>query len=149
MMRVALFGLSHVALMIGRACSLKDRPPIGIYDPDPAHGLKASLFLGVSALAGPELVAARKPDLLVCSIPWEGELNGCLLLNLHNREERSSEGKESVCWVTPSIPNQGIPDTITSVLPPISFRLEGENEPVVRAQEFLTGLSPKFSAETA
>lgn len=149
MMRVALFGLSHVALMIGRACSLKDRPPVGIYDPDSAQALKASLFLGVSALSSPELVTAQKPDLLVCSIPWEGELNGCLLLNLHNREEKSPEGNDRVCWATPSIPHQGIPETITSVLPPILFQLEGETEPVARVQEFLTGLSPKFSAKTA
>ena len=58
----AIFGATPLSLLLGRACGLMDRLPIGIYDTDPQSALNGALHLGVSAFEDPlRLHSAQSP----------------------------------------------------------------------------------------
>ncbi len=147
--KILLYGLNEMALVLGRACSLSDNPVVGIYHPDPSLALKASLFLGVSALTEKEQALATKPDLVICAQPPEEVtcklLSGATVLNLYGRPDNLPE---NTCRLE-SDPALGatIPDTITSAIPNLCLKIHGA--PAVREKwrVFLQSLNAPFSVE--
>lgn len=148
---IGIFGVTPLTLILGRACCLNDRPPVGLYDPDEQNALRGALFLGVAARQKPSqldppeaplqvaLVGSReglsdlgqlrpRKDLLVLTLgPWEAEgFSTCFA------ERPESEGELPI-------------DTIAASVPSLAFKLHGPPEQTKRARDFLRTLSPDFN----
>lgn len=64
----AIFGVTPLSLLFGRACGLLDRLPIGIYDVDPQSALSGALHLGVSAFDEPQRLHSPQSPLQLAII---------------------------------------------------------------------------------
>jgi hypothetical protein len=142
-LKIALHGVDHLALIIGRACSLKDNPVLGIYDPDPQKALRGALFLGVSALASANQLLAQNPDILVCCTPLADNSpvpEGLgLVINLYS--QIADSGDRHRCWARQLTQlSDGIPDQITSELPALLFELTGHDESCHATADYLEEL---------
>lgn len=135
-----------MALVLGRACSLSDNPVVGIYHHDPAEALKASLFLGVSALTEKEQALATKPDLVLCA--HSSDESTCQLLSdstVLNLFEKPESLPGNTCWLESDLDlGTDIPDTITSALPQLSLTVHGEQEAREKCRVFLESLNAPF-----
>ena len=147
---VGIIGVTPLTLVLGRACCLNDRPPVGLYDPDEQNALRGALFLGVSARQKPSqldppeaplqvaLVGSReglwalgqlrpRKDLLVLTLgPWEAEGFFTCFAELEN------EGELPI-------------DAIAASLPSLTFKLHGPPEQTKKARDYLRTLSLEFN----
>lgn len=137
--KVALFGVSHQALHIGRACALKDNPVVGVYDPNLEVALKGALFLGTSAQPDFESLISLTPDILLCSAAPPENADSSLVLHLYE-PVGTLDGNNCRLVSIPPL-ELGLPTEITSELPPITLTLDGEAETTNRAKSFLQSLS--------
>lgn len=145
--KIALYGVSRIALYLGRACALRDNPLVGIYHPNPQEGLKAGLFLGVSALHSAEQLARQNPDVVICSERMEPDTSAqfanslVLFINL----ERDDTESLNECRVDfESSEKDETPLKIISELPALTYRLDGSPWSEKKALEFFKGLSTQL-----
>lgn len=151
--RIAIFGVTPLTLLLGRACCLADNPPVGIYDTNEAPALEGALFLGISArkeanqlnplsspleiaiVGGPTSESALrelepKDKLLAISlVPLEGPIDGLAL-----------------CYATPlnTSDTELNSESISANIPELIFRLQGDHKTRLRAYEFLSSLTPNI-----
>jgi hypothetical protein len=135
---VALFGATTLSLLLGRACCLADRPPVGLYDPDWQSALRGALYLGVSAREKP---AQLCPFEIAIVGHQEGldALRGLshqpsLVLSLFQGRPHSDP---NLCQAITDSPLAD--SSIAAEIPDLTFRLEGPAKG--RAQAFLESLS--------
>ena len=149
--RTAIFGVTPLSLVLGRACCLSDRPPVGLYDPDGERALRGSLFLGVSALQKPSQLDPPEAPLEVALVGTEDGLAGLrqlipredllvLTLGPWNAEDFST------CYAERAQSSEEfLIDTITASIPSLTFQLHGLPDQRERARVYLRTLSPGFN----
>ena len=144
--KVSLFGVSRNALLLGRACALRDNPILGIYDPDPQRALQGALFLGVSARHTSQALFADGPDVVLCSLPPSQVSSGALLIRLGAQPD--SPLGPNVCWADAGPTEDSIPQEISNELPTLRLSLQGSDEAVERARRFLHSLSANIECRS-
>lgn len=136
---VALLGVTPITLILGRALALRDNPALGIYDPDPQEGLKASLFLGISAFTTTQQLLQSHPDLLVSSLDLESDFSpGTPVLQF----DGLSSARPDTCWIEVEQPDR--PTEISNALPPLEFKATGPDPTVAEVEAWLRSLSTLF-----
>ncbi|MCA9776410.1 MAG: hypothetical protein KC800_06830 [Candidatus Eremiobacteraeota bacterium] len=137
--KVSLFGVSRIALFLGRACALKDSPVLGIYDPDSQSSLRAALYLGVSARATTESFLKDEPSIVLSSLENVASLPPEPLIICLSEAPGNSE-RPNLCWAVCDRSEDAMPEQISSESPPLAFRLHGNPEAVRRARSFFEQL---------
>jgi hypothetical protein len=142
-LKVSLFGVSRNALLLGRACALKDNPILGVYDPDPQRALQAALFLGVSARRTQDALFSDGPNVVLCSQTLSDAPSDVLLIRLGETEEGPMP--PNLCWVNAGPSEGDIPEQISNELPVLELSLSGSAGAVAQAKEFLQSLSANIT----
>lgn len=142
--RVALIGVAHSTLLVGRALALAEIPVVGIYDPDPAKALQAALFLGISGQTDIHALLLAEPTILICTQAPPAQVPDSveLCLDLAHVLPTLSARDCRVEFAEP-LPEQ-LPTAITSALPRLTLTLLGAPVAQSKAKQFLTGLSSDF-----
>lgn len=149
----ALFGVTPSSLILGRACCLDDRPPVGLYDPDGQNALEGALFLGISARKDPDQLNPPDAPLRVIIVGHPEALQGVqqltprgstvLVLTLFTGP--LTMGPEVLhCQAVPVTESEGTSLAITAALPTITFKLAGSAAGRREGAAFLRSLSPGF-----
>lgn len=153
--RTALFGVSPLSLLLGRACCLRDRQPVGLYDPDPEKALRGALFLGISARREPDQLNPFENPLEVAIVAHAAAVQGLARLTPHRGLLAISLGPEvparsglRVCRALTPDHGEIAEDVISASIPDLLFRLEGSPETQKEAREFLQDLSSHFRFES-
>ena len=134
-LQVSLYGVSRIALFLGRACALKDRPILGLYDSDAQKALRAALYLGVSARGTLESFLKDGPSVIISSLPDISSLpSEALLIQLV--EVAGDYAGPNLCWAVCDRSEDEIPEQISSESPPLQFKLDGAPEAVRLTSEF-------------
>ncbi len=137
---VALLGVTPISLILGRALSLQDNPALGVHDPDAQEGLKASLFLGISAWSTSDQLLEKSPDLILSSLNLGADFSpGTLVLQLG----AGTSERPRTCHLQVDQPER--PAEISSALPALEFQIEGPDPAVAEAEAWLSSLSPNFT----
>lgn len=147
--RIAVFGVTPLSLLLGRACCLADNPPVGVYDENESSALEGALCLGVSARREPNDLNPDSLPLQVAIFGTEsathaldslGPTDNLLIITLF---DWSGPQSVSACSAVPI--KTGDPsvytNTITAGVPELTFRLQASDTTKQAAQEFLSGLS--------
>ena len=146
-LRVSLFGVSRIALFLGRTCALKDRPILGVYDPDAEKALRAALYLGVSARASTESFFKDDPSIIISSLPDISPIPpGAVIVQLC--ESAGDLEQTNLCWAVCDRSEDEIPEQISSESPPLQFTLHGGPEAVRLATEFFHQLPGDIQVST-
>lgn len=150
---IAILGVTPFSLLLGRACCLADCPPVGLYDPDPANALRGALFLGISARQQAAQLSPAETPLQVAFVGHEQAAHGLDQLPPDRAEgllvislcPLPAPGR-NVCFALPLTPSESelAGQAIASFVPDIVFRLEGETDARLAAQELLRSLSPNI-----
>lgn len=142
--KIAIHGVSHVALHLGRACALRGLSVLGLFDKDPVRALRAALFLGISAQSELSSLIEMKPDIVLCSASQSENLDvipgDILWINLVPNKEMTAT--PLTCWAISELNSQtGMPEQITSEVPEFQFAFSGEAHAVSKATSFLRHLT--------
>jgi len=138
-LQVSIHGVSRIALFLGRACALKDRPILGVYDSDAQKALRAALYLGVSARATTESFLKDGPTIIISSLPDISPLpSDALLIQLV--EVAGDPAGPNLCWAVCDRSDDEIPEQISSESPLLKFTLGGDPEAVRLTTEFFRQL---------
>lgn len=152
--RTAIFGITPLTLMLGRACCLADNPPVGLHDRSPELALQGALLLGVAARGEPsDLDPAGSPlelalvghfqawvDLL--SIPSRVEPFLAISLFPHPPTASTPWPHCQAVLKTPLSAEQL--DAVPAHLPELVFELHGDPEAQKQGGRFLSSLSTRF-----
>jgi hypothetical protein len=145
--KVSLFGVSRNALLLSRACALKDNPILGVYDPDPQNALRAALFLGVSARRTSQALFGDQPDVVLCSLPVPDAGSDALIIRLGPKGNEPAH--PNVCWADAGLAeDDSIPDQISNELPRLELTLEGTDDAIERAKSFFQALSSNIVTDS-
>lgn len=151
--RIAIFGVTPMSLLLGRACCLADNPPVGIYDDNESTALGAALFLGVSARKEPSQLNSPSDPLEIAIVG--SPTSASALRDLDPKDKllaisvvplgETIDGLSS-CYAAPINTSDAelSSKSISAHIPELIFRLEGEQQARLRAYEFLSGLSPNI-----
>jgi hypothetical protein len=152
---LAILGVTPLTLLLGRACCLADRPPVGLYDPDPAEALRGALFLGLSARQRPDQLNPPEAPLRAALVGHQEAAEALLQLPPGGSLRVISLGRfpahgHDVCYAVPLAPEVGELNStaISSAIPPLLFRLEGSPEAVEAGRAMLAALSPQIQFES-
>lgn len=147
----AIFGVTPLSLILGRACALADRPPVGLYDPDPQTALRGALFLGISSRQQPQQLDPPQERLEVALVGHEAGLEA--IRHLEARPELLililgpwRLNGYSLCQATTDETALSIA-SISAELPELSFHLSGPEPERERARSYLRALSSTFRVE--
>lgn len=138
-LRVSLFGVSRIALFLGRACALQDSPILGVYDQDSQKALRAALYLGVSARVSTESFLKDGPSVIISSLPDLSPLPPEALL-IQLSEAAGQPTQPNLCWAVCDRTDDEIPEQISSEAPPLRFTLHGHPQAVRLSSEFFQRL---------
>ena len=146
----AIFGVTPLSLLFGRACGLLDRLPIGIYDIDPQSALHGALHLGVSAFDSPQRLHNPQSPLQLAII---GNIETAhafaslaappIALCLFSEEPTLLSP-----WfqAVPLDSTGALASSIPAVMPNLAFRLTASSPEEKKAgEEILAELSPTFT----
>lgn len=147
--RIAVFGVTPLSLLLGRACCLADNPPVGVYDENESSALEGALCLGVSARREPNDLNPDSLPLQVAIFGTESAtqaldslypIDNLLIITLF---DWTGSQPASACSAIPI--HTGDPsvytNTISAGVPEMTFDLKGSDAKKQAAQEFLNGLS--------
>ncbi len=151
--RIAIFGVTPLTLLLGRACCLADNPPVGLYDTNESSALNGALFLGISARKEPNQLNQRSAPLGIAIVgnPTSAKAlseldpkDKLLAISLIPLEEPTKN--LSLCYAAPLNTSDAElnSEAISADIPELIFRLHGHHAARLRAYEFLSGLSPNI-----
>ncbi len=150
--QIAIFGATPLSLLLGRACGLKDRLPIGLLDPNSEVALRGALHLGISAFEDPARLHSPQTPLQLAII---GNPEGAsVFAELSDRETlplalclfpETPQLSSKWCQAVPLVIPTELETSIAASIPHIDFRIHASSPEDKKAgQKLLAELSPTF-----
>ncbi len=146
--RIALFGVTPLSLLLGRACCLADNSPVGLFEPDSKLALQGALILGIAARKKPEDMAPVEVAILARPEAWPDtpstlEQKSPLLLCLFDDPVLAPNWHNCQLLLQTPLASQEL--AVAESIPPLSFQLQGTGEAIEKGRRFLASLSSSFT----